>query len=95
MLGGEGGGEDHVLDDMQIFGRALKKYVQESLEAMSPEQKNAVYRHVYDLAIHQRGAPTGPMSDPRWGEQHALDNIPRLIDAMQKIVSGQMSHLQK
>lgn len=72
-------GEHHAFDDMQIFYGALKRHVKESFEALSQEEKNAVYYHVYHLA---KSEGLDVDSVPAWGEIHALDNILRLIDAM-------------
>jgi hypothetical protein len=75
----------HAFDDRGVFGGALKRYVRESFEGLSQEQKNAVYSHVSTLARSQPGAEAIDFSDPRWGENHALDNLVRLIDAMSQL----------
>ena len=67
---------------IHYFYEALRNYVRNQFEGLSADQKNAVYGHVYTLARGQPGAETEDFSDPRWGELHALENIPRLIDAM-------------
>jgi Leucine-rich repeat (LRR) protein len=72
--------EHRVFEDMLCFQRVLKRYVRESFEALRPDQKTVVYGHVSHLA-ENLGVPVDP-NVPNWGEEHAFDNVPRLIDAM-------------
>jgi hypothetical protein len=81
--------EHHAFDDMQILGRALKRYVRESFEALSVDQRNAVYHHVYDLARREPGAENVNFDSPAWGEEHAGEHILRLIDAMMRSLQRQ------
>jgi hypothetical protein len=75
-------GEHHAFDNMPIFCRALKRYVRNSFAALNKDQKNAVYGHVYNLARSEPGAENINFGSPRWGEEHALEHLLRLIDAM-------------
>lgn len=69
-------GEHLVFDNMLIFYRAVHKAILTKLERLPQEKKNAVFGEVYKLA----GCPDE--GDAQWGEHHALDNIPRLADAL-------------
>ena len=54
---------------------AIHRLVLDKLGALSQIEKNQLYGKVYKL--------TRPSTDdPQWGEHHALDNIPLLIDSM-------------
>jgi hypothetical protein len=77
-------GENHAFDDMQILGRALKRYVRERFDNLSDE-RNAIYGHVYDLARREPGAENINFDSPQWGEEHAREHILRLIDAMMRL----------
>lgn len=68
--------DDRVFDDMSAFGLGVRKVITTKLERLSQEKKNQVYGNVYQLA----GKPNTP--DLQWGEHHALDNFPRLADAI-------------
>jgi hypothetical protein len=89
MKGGDGWGEKHALDDLGVLKTALlqlvepaaliacqekiKAFAVKQFEALSPEEKNPVYRSFYDLS----GRPK--TSDPQWGENHIFDDASRLI----------------
>jgi Leucine-rich repeat (LRR) protein len=73
-------GEHHVFDDMNIFYRSVKIAIAAKFDRLSLEEKKVVYEEIYQLA-----QPT--IEDPKWGEQHAFDNVLRLIDAMDRIQS--------
>jgi Leucine-rich repeat (LRR) protein len=72
--------ELYLFKDIPHFCSTLKKFVTENFEALSQEQKTVVYGHVFYLAKNQGVAVD--RNDPRWGEDHAFDNVLRLIDAM-------------
>jgi Leucine-rich repeat (LRR) protein len=81
-------GEHHLLDNMQILQRALKRHVREKFEALSDAQKNTVYGQIYTLALQEgERAADFDFIDPQWGETHARDNILRLIDAVYTQIS--------
>jgi Leucine-rich repeat (LRR) protein len=71
-------GEHHVFDDMHIFYYAVKKAIAVKFDRLSLKEQNAVYGEIYQLAQPKT-------EDPIWGEQHAFDNVLRLIDAMDRI----------
>lgn len=75
-------GENHVFDDMQIFGRAF----QESVDSLSLGQKFAVYAFIYNLARSRTGLRLANFQP--WGCSQAQDNILRLIDAMEMMRQG-------
>ncbi len=75
----------HSLTSIQIekafanpddFYRAVQQSILKKLKHLPTEQKNAVYGKIYDLA----GRPA--TQDGKWGQTHALENIPRLADAL-------------
>jgi hypothetical protein len=74
-------GEHHALDDRLrfYFYLAVRKAISMKLERLSQDQKNQVYGNVYRLA----GSPA--TDDGQWGEHHALDNLPRLNDAIDSL----------
>jgi Leucine-rich repeat (LRR) protein len=71
-------GEHHVFDDMNIFYHAVKQAIVVKFDRLSLKEENAVYGEIYQLAQPKT-------EDPIWGEQHAFDNVLRLIDAMDRI----------
>lgn len=73
-------GEHHTFDQMPVFYGALRSYVMDTFERLSPEEKNNVYYHVYRLAKSEGIDKMD--SHPKWGEIHAMGNILRLIEAM-------------
>ena len=75
-------GESHAFDDMQIFYRALEKFVLRSFQGLTRDEKNVVYGHVCQLAQRETQTKAVDFSDPGWGKDHAFDNVLRLIDAM-------------
>jgi Leucine-rich repeat (LRR) protein len=73
-------GEHHVFDDMNIFYHAVKKAIAAKFNRLSLKEQNAVYEEIDQLAQPK-------IEDPKWGEQHAFDNVLRFIDAMDRIGS--------
>jgi Leucine-rich repeat (LRR) protein len=71
-------GEHHVFDDMNIFCHAVKKAIAAKFDRLSLKEQNAVFGEIYQLAQPKT-------KNPKWGEQHAFDNVLRLIDAMDRI----------
>jgi Leucine-rich repeat (LRR) protein len=71
-------GECHVFDDMNIFCHAVKKAIAAKFDRLSLKEQNAVYEEIDQLARPET-------EGPEWGEQHAFDNVLRLIDAMDRI----------
>jgi Leucine-rich repeat (LRR) protein len=71
-------GEHHVFDDMNIFYHAVKKAIAAKFDRLSLKEQNAVYGEIYQLAQPKT-------KDPKWGKQHAFNNVLRLIDAMDRI----------
>lgn len=78
-------GEHHAFDHQGVFYGALRRYVRETFDALSEDQRNEVYRHVYDLARREPGAESINFDFPQWGELHARDHILRLIDALMRL----------
>jgi hypothetical protein len=78
-------GQNHTFDDMGIFVRALKRYVEMSFDALDEEQRNAVYGHVYQLAGNEREVDQTRFTRERWGEENATANVLRLIDALMRL----------
>ena len=72
-------GEHHTFDDMNIFYLSVKETILIKLEDLSQEKKNQVYGRIYELDENRYSW------DWKWGEHHALDNLPRLADAMDEI----------
>ncbi len=68
-------GEHHFFDDPYLFCLAYPKAFRMKFDRLSNEEKNKVYKIIYDLS----GVKT---DDTRWGERHVFDNFPLLIDAM-------------
>jgi hypothetical protein len=65
--------------DKNLFIQAVRDAIVKHLKALPQDQKNQVYGEVYLLA----GSPT--VRDLQWGERHALDNLPRLADALERV----------
>jgi hypothetical protein len=78
-------GEHHAFDDIPRFNGALKRVVRDSFDALSRDQKNALFCHVHGLACNERGAEVIDCNVPNREELHAFDNILRLIDAMDRL----------
>ena len=74
-------GEHHVFNDMNCFYLAVRKGISTKLDRLSQEQKNQVYHNVYRFAAAYR-LVDGNNTDLQWGEHHALENLPRLADAV-------------
>jgi Leucine-rich repeat (LRR) protein len=72
-----------VFDDMNIFYHAVKQAIAVKFDRLSLE-KNAVYEEIHQLAQPET-------KDPKWGEQHAFDNVLRLIDAMDRVTYKQFA----
>jgi len=70
-------GEHHVFDHPDIFFRAVHKAGLAKLNELTLDAKNNVYGFVYTLA----GKPI--TSDLQWGKHNALNNFPRLFDALE------------
>jgi hypothetical protein len=89
-------GEQHAFDSMQIFCRALKKYVKESFQGMSLEKQSAVYRNFFSLCGSPEGyfrdGPHGlvwEQNDPvKWGRANVHRSFLGLIDAMMRVAGG-------
>ena len=72
-------GKNHRFDDMDIFYRAFREAMLYKFEQLPLDQENVVYGHVYRLAECPQ------IDDSQWGEHNALENLPRLIDAMEAL----------
>jgi Leucine-rich repeat (LRR) protein len=79
-------GEHHVFDDMQIFCRALKRYVRATFENLEDSQRHNIYGQVYALALTEppgtAGAPN--FNVPNWSERRVRQHILLLIDLMSR-----------
>jgi Leucine-rich repeat (LRR) protein len=71
-------GEHHVFYDMNIFYHAVKKAIAAKFDRLSSRERNAVYKEIYQLVQPEA-------KGLKWSEQHAFDNVLRLIDAMDRI----------
>ncbi len=69
-------GEDHAFDEMPVFKTAVEKVIWAKLEQLTQEEKNRIYRRIYELA----GEPQDVSLC--WGEEHAKENLPLLADAL-------------
>ncbi|MBS0653600.1 MAG: leucine-rich repeat domain-containing protein, partial [Verrucomicrobia bacterium] len=67
---------------VEVLNQAIIEVLKETFADFTEEQKRLVYDLVWDLA----GRPEG---DDNWGENHAEDNIIRLIDAVAIVLSEQ------
>ncbi|MBS0653372.1 MAG: leucine-rich repeat domain-containing protein [Verrucomicrobia bacterium] len=65
-----------LLSDRALFARAVIEAASEKINGLDPAKRRETYWQVWDLA----GRPVG---DDNWGENHAFDNIIRLIEAME------------
>lgn len=74
-----------IFSSTSFLGEALKGAISNIFNGLTQEQKNAVYGRVYHLARSEMGAENVDFSDPQWGENHAHDNILRLIDAVSEL----------
>ncbi|MBS0604623.1 MAG: leucine-rich repeat domain-containing protein [Verrucomicrobia bacterium] len=72
-------GELHAFDDRSVFNRAVRKAISAKFDRLSQEEKNRVYGNICELAGHPA------TSDLQWGEEHAFENVLRLVDAMNRV----------
>ena len=75
-------GEKNVFDNVGRFLQAVRTTLQNRLDNLTQEQKNAVYRIIYEL----EGRPVS--ADLQWGEHHATDNLPLLADALALVLGN-------
>ncbi len=71
-------GKPHVFDDINIFISAVPKAIELKYQGLSNSQKETTHENVYRLAEE----PFTSYPGTEWGRLCAMNNLPRLADAM-------------
>lgn len=69
-----------LLPTKNLYALAMLDLFKKWFSELSEEQKNVAYRHVENIAGYEAGERS-QTEERSWGEDHAEDNILRLIDA--------------
>jgi Leucine-rich repeat (LRR) protein len=69
-------GEQHVLDNPELFMRAVHRSIVGHLETLPQEQRDTVYRKI------GQWVGKNEMEAVHWGKESATENLPRLADAL-------------
>ncbi len=73
-------GEIHVFDDMNIFISAANKAIELKYQRLNDYQKQMVHENIHNIA----GKPLTSDNWAEWGRLCAMNNLPRLADAMEE-----------